>query len=228
MRQHKPVRILAADDSPTNRALLRSFASLAGFDMEVASDGREAVELFQKGNFSVVMLDIHMPELDGFQALDRMRQIEREKASPRTPIIALTGSSFREDGKICLDAGFDDFVEKTGNPKVLTAVIRKHVEAAEVEADTIRLDESLKHLLPGYLRQRKRDAERIRKALQTKRFEEIENLGHRMKGSGKCYGMAKISALGHCIEASAKARDTRAIEKALGQVVDYLARIKPD
>ena len=231
LSQEKPendsdVTILAADDSVPNQVLIKFYATQAGFQIDIAQDGREAVDLFRKKTYSIIFLDIHMPEIDGFEALNQMRQIEIENILPKTPIIALTGSTFQEEGTTCLDAGFDDFVEKSFIQETLAGIIQKYVHSAQVQVDKIQLDKSILPLIPGYLKSRKEDIHRIRHALEKQNFIVIEDLGHKMKGSGKCYGFEKISMLGHRIEAFAKQKNSREIEESVGQMQDYLSNLQ--
>jgi CheY-like chemotaxis protein len=220
------VRILAADDSVPNQILLQVCATHAGFHIDVANDGREAVELYKKNAYSIIFLDIHMPDVDGFEALDLIRKHEYENVLPRTPIVALTGSTFQEKGTTCLEAGFDDFIEKSSFHSVLTETISKHVQTANFNKEKIILDETLLPLIPEYLQNRKKDVRKIKEALDNKDFKRIEDLGHKMKGSGKCYGFEKISTLGHQIERSARERKTREIERSLDQMQDYLFNLR--
>jgi CheY-like chemotaxis protein len=220
------VTILAADDSVPNQELIKFYAQQAGFQIDIARDGKEALDLFRKKDYAVVFLDIHMPEMDGFEALNQMRQIEIENILPKTPIIALTGSTFQEEGTTCLDAGFDDFVEKSSIQEILAEIIQKHVHSAHVQVDKIQLDKSILPLIPEYLENRKEDIKKILHALAEQNYNLIEDLGHKMKGSGKCYGFEKISMLGNKIEAFAKRKNASEIEESVGQMQDYLSNLQ--
>jgi CheY-like chemotaxis protein len=218
--------ILAADDSVPNQVLIKFYATQAGFQIDIARDGREAVALFRKKAYSIVFLDIHMPEIDGFEALNQIRQVEIENILPKTPIIALTGSTFQEEGTTCLDAGFDDFVEKSSIQETLAEIIQRHVHSAHIQTDKIQIDKSILPLIPEYLENRKKDIQRISHALEKQNFCIIEDLGHKMKGTGKCYGFEKISMLGHRIEAFAKQKNASEIQESIGQMQDYLSNLQ--
>jgi len=220
------LHILAADDSVPNQILLKHYAARAGYHIDMVCNGREAVELFRQNSYSIVLLDIHMPEMDGFGALNLMRQFEHENILPKTPIIALTGSTFQEEGTTCLDAGFDDFVEKSSIGDTLTKIIQKHVQTAKPETETVHLDEAILPLIPEYIENRKKDVIKIREALEKQEFNKIEDLGHKMKGSGKCYGFEKISMLGHQIEMSARQKNSPEIERSADRIQDYLSNLK--
>jgi CheY-like chemotaxis protein len=220
------VTILAADDSVPNQVLMKYYADQAGFPIDIATNGREAVDLFRTKTYSIVFLDIHMPEVDGFEALNQMRQIEIENILPATPIIALTGATFQEEGTTCLDAGFDDFMEKSSIQEALTEIILKHTKSEHVHIEKLPLDKSIRSLVPEYLKDRKEDIQKIRHALEKRNFGTIEDLGHKMKGSGKCYGFEKISMFGHRFETSAREKNIEKIEESVGQMQDYLSDLK--
>jgi CheY-like chemotaxis protein len=219
------VIILAADDSVPNQVLMKFYANQAGLQIDIARNGKEAVDFFRNKTYSIVFLDIHMPELDGFEALNMMRQIELENILPATPIIALTGSTFQEEGSTCLDAGFNDFVEKSRIQDTLADIIQKHVKTAQVQLNEINLDKSILPLVPDYLEDRKQDIQKIKHALENRNFDEIEDVGHKMKGSGKCYGFEKISMFGHRIEIFAKERNVDEIKESVAQMQEYLSTL---
>jgi CheY-like chemotaxis protein len=224
-QKNPQIKILAADDSLPNQILLQVCAAHSGFHMDIANNGKEAFELFKKNTYSIIFLDIHMPEIDGFEALNLIRKYEYENVLPNTPIVALTGSTFQEKGAMCLDAGFDDFIEKSSFHSVLKETINKHVRKADIGKEKIVLDETLLPLIPEYLQSRKEDLEKIKEALENRDYNKIEDLGHKMKGSGKCYGFEMISTLGHRIELSARERKPSEIEKSIGQMKDYLLNL---
>jgi CheY-like chemotaxis protein len=219
------ITILAADDSVPNQVLIKFYATQAGFQIDIARNGKEAVDFFREKTYTIVFLDIHMPEVDGFEALNQMRRIEIDNILPRTPIIALTGSTFQEEGTTCLDAGFDDFIEKSTIQETLASVIKKHVERVRIQTEEIQLDESIMPLIPEYIANRKEDVQRIRFALEKQNFDAIEDLGHKMKGSGKCYGFEKISMLGHRIENFARQKNIVEIEQSVDQMQAFLSNL---
>ncbi len=107
----KPLRILAAEDNEFNAQLLEQLLGRRGHQVRVATSGREALALAEDGAFDLLLLDVHMPELDGFQVVRAVRERERT-AGGHLPIIALTARSRNEDRERCLAAGMDDFLAK--------------------------------------------------------------------------------------------------------------------
>jgi PAS domain S-box-containing protein len=117
-----PLRILAAEDNEFNRDLLEHMLARLGLSAAMAVNGREALALLEREPFDLLLLDIHMPELDGFQVAGAIRERERT-AGGRLPVIALTARSRTEDRERCLRAGMDECLTKPFNAADLGAAI---------------------------------------------------------------------------------------------------------
>jgi two-component system, sensor histidine kinase and response regulator len=107
----KPLRILVAEDNEFNAQLLEQLLVRRGHRVRLANNGREALALAEEGPFDLLLLDVHMPELDGFQVVQAVRERERT-AGGHLPVIALTARARKEDRERCLAAGMDEFVAK--------------------------------------------------------------------------------------------------------------------
>jgi signal transduction histidine kinase/PleD family two-component response regulator/HPt (histidine-containing phosphotransfer) domain-containing protein len=105
-------RILLAEDNPTNREIATAVLESAGILVESAANGREAVAAVQAGTFDAVLMDIQMPEMDGFEAT---RTIRKTQAVQHIPIIAMTAHAMKGDEEKCLAAGMDGYVSKPIN-----------------------------------------------------------------------------------------------------------------
>jgi PAS domain S-box-containing protein len=105
------LQILLAEDNPYNQAVMLELLPRRGHAIHVAADGRAALTALEQGQFDVALLDIHMPELDGFQVAAALRQRERG-TDRRLPIIALTARSAEGERERCLQAGMDDYLSK--------------------------------------------------------------------------------------------------------------------
>jgi two-component system, sensor histidine kinase and response regulator len=97
--------ILLADDSPDNRLLLLSYLKGRPYRIDIAEDGARAVEKFKTGRYDLVLMDIQMPVMDGYEATREIRKWEREQQLGTTPIVALTAHAFQEDREKSLNAG---------------------------------------------------------------------------------------------------------------------------
>src|SRR6202040_3030941 len=106
-----PLRILVAEDNEFNAQLLEQLLARRGHQVRLANNGRMALSLAEEGAFDLLLLDVHMPELDGFQVIQAIRERERS-AGGHLSVIALTARSRKEDRERCLAAGMDDFLAK--------------------------------------------------------------------------------------------------------------------
>ena len=106
-----PLHILVAEDNEFNSQLLEQLLVRRGYSVRLANNGREALSLSEEGGFDLLLLDIHMPEMDGFQVIQAIRERERSTGG-HLPVIALTARSRNEDRELCLAAGMDDFLAK--------------------------------------------------------------------------------------------------------------------
>jgi CheY-like chemotaxis protein len=109
--------VLVAEDNDINALLARALLHRLGHRPTVVADGAAAVEAFVSAErvgqpFDLVLMDVHMPELDGLEATRRIRAAEAAMGLPRTRIVALTANAFGEDRDACLAAGMDDFLTK--------------------------------------------------------------------------------------------------------------------
>ena len=126
LRERRPrLRVLAADDSASNRLIISQMLELQEHDVVTVSDGREAVDTFEPGEFDVVLMDVEMPTLSGTDATRALRD-----AGVTVPIIALTGHSAPEHIQKCLDAGMSGHLSKPFEFNELIDSIESAVEAA--------------------------------------------------------------------------------------------------
>jgi len=132
------LRILAAEDNEFNRDLLEHLLARLGLSAAMAVNGREALALLEREPFDLLLLDIHMPEVDGFQVVGAMRERERT-AGGHLPVIALTARSRQEDGERCLRAGMDEYLVKPFNATDLWAAIDR-VMGSHPARKPLRLD----------------------------------------------------------------------------------------
>jgi CheY-like chemotaxis protein len=127
---HRPLRILLAEDNPVNQKLAVCLLEKQGHSVAVVGNGQEALTALEKESFDVVLMDVQMPEMDGFEATAAIREKEIG-AQRRVPIVAMTAYALKGDRERCLEAGMDGYVSKPFRAAELAAVIEGLVPAAE-------------------------------------------------------------------------------------------------
>ncbi len=120
-------RILVAEDNPINQKVAVRLLEKAGFDVDIANNGREAVEAWERNQYDLILMDCQMPEMDGFEATAYIRS--REDNGTHTPICALTAHAMKADAERCLAAGMDDYLSKPVNGERLTEVVSRLISA---------------------------------------------------------------------------------------------------
>jgi CheY-like chemotaxis protein len=100
------------EDNHINQVLATRMLEKRGYSVVLANDGREAVDLFARQRFDAILMDVQMPQMDGFQATSEIRRIEKQLGARSTPIIALTAHAMKGDEEKCLAAGMDSYLSK--------------------------------------------------------------------------------------------------------------------
>ena len=203
------LRILVADDSEDNRFLISSYLRSMPYEIDFTQDGAETLEKLSHHSYDLAFVDIHMPLLDGFAAVERFRQMEEGQGRDHLPILALTADAFPETRNKCLQAGFDAHLTKPISKQTITSSIARFISTAvSVQvAGTQAGDHSLADIMPHYLANLRRCSTELAVAIRVSEFERARVLGHNLKGSGGAYGLMCVTQLGASIENAAKERD---------------------
>ncbi len=119
------VRILLAEDNPMNQKLAQFMLTKAGYQLEVANNGREVVEKYtaEPEHFDLIFMDVHMPEMDGLEAT----RVLRNRGYGTIPIVAMTADAMKEDRDKCLEAGMNDYMAKPIKREDVFGMVKKWV-----------------------------------------------------------------------------------------------------
>ena len=230
-----PARILVVDDDGVNREVAVRMLGRLGYEVEVASNGAEAIESLGRSRFDAVFMDCQMPVMDGYEASRAIRRAEEADGLPRTPIVAMTASESDGSRQRCLAAGMDDHLDKPFGSAALAAVLQRWVlrdEAAAPVADALSdvdLDQlarygagddnadRMERLVERFVTSAREDLAAIRTAVDAGDLGEVARAAHNLAGSSAVVGARGVAGLSrnleHCAESGAASDVGRLVEE---------------
>jgi len=130
------VKILLVEDYPTTQQIVMTYLQMDGFTVDLAENGQKATEAFEKNKYDIILMDIQMPEMDGFEATKIIREIEKNNSDRhfKTPIIAMTAHAIKGFRDKCIQAGIDDYISKPMQKKHLTSIVHKWIQPKDINA----------------------------------------------------------------------------------------------
>ena len=194
----RPLRVLLAEDNAVNQKFVVHVLEKRGHDVRVVSNGREALSAIESGPFDLVLMDVQMPEMGGFEATAEIRR--RELAiGGHQPVIAMTAHAMKGDRERCLEAGMDDYISKPIQASLLYDLIERTVpdfQQAPQAADDEGLfntrqacerlggdEELLQDLVRVFLEEWPRWRRELDEAIAGGDWEQLRRLGHTVKGA---------------------------------------------
>ena len=232
-----PAHILLVDDNEDNRNLLSLYLQDTPFTLTTAENGKEAVKIFMRSRFDIIIMDIEMPIMDGYEATRQVRQWEKEQKMEATPIIALTAHAFVRFKKKCMAAGCSDYLTKPVRRDTLLHTIATHLKQEQInsplknketphKALKIRLNPKLKQLIPNFLKNKRKDAKRLLQTIDTGNMKELRKQSHTVKGTSWMYGFQELGDLCLALEQAARDRDSNRAHQLASQIKTYLDEVE--
>ncbi len=127
----KKVRILLVEDNVISLNFAMQLIKKMNFSVDTASNGKEAISALETSSYDLVLMDIQMPEMDGFEAMKHIRDHRSKLINPEVPVVAMTAHAMKEDQQQCLEAGMDDYISKPVRPNTLASVIDRVLKASK-------------------------------------------------------------------------------------------------
>jgi PAS domain S-box-containing protein len=236
-----PASILVVEDHEINQALVTEMLESRGHTVQVAENGRVALEALSLTSYDLVFMDCQMPEMDGFEATAEIRR--REGATDHTPIVAMTAASMSGDRDRCVESGMDGYLSKPFRGPELEAVLaqwRRGSDGASVALAVVETENGLydASIVAGLLRTtegpRVRDIverfradgaarlEQIRQAVAQGDRDTIQSSAHALRGSSAMLGAGRVSERCSRIEATACTADLTDFEVTLVELDEAL------
>jgi CheY-like chemotaxis protein/HPt (histidine-containing phosphotransfer) domain-containing protein len=236
--------ILLVEDNLINQQVAVGILQIQGYTVSVANNGKEALDAHAQGAFDLILMDCHMPEMDGFEATMEIRRREQGGSGRRVPIIALTANAMATDREECLNAGMDDHLSKPFSMQTMQEMLDRWMpttnsgqsQAAELAAlatakaaevlDRPVLEELRKILQPErlasminlYLVESPKLVEKLKDAAGSGNAPEIARSAHSLKSCSANVGATVLSRYCEEVETFARRSDTEEARRILDKL----------
>jgi CheY-like chemotaxis protein len=222
------IRLLLAEDNVLNQKVALGVLRKIGYQADVAFNGQEVLAALEKAPYDLILMDVQMPEIDGFEATRVIRQKEK-MTGQHTPIIAITAHAMTGDRELCLEQGMDDYVSKPIQSKDLSAAIKRQLDkvassmpespsydGSDTQAgfdkrillDRLEGDEELfKEIVKTFLDDVPLQIEKMKQALREENLNQLEKQAHALKGAAMNIGGNALQTVAFALEVSGKNLD---------------------
>jgi two-component system sensor histidine kinase/response regulator len=245
--------VLLAEDHPLNQKVAMLLLERMGFDVHLVVNGVQAVEAAARTDYDAILMDCHMPEMDGFDATRAIR-LNEEKTGKHVPIIAVTALAMAGDRERCLSAGMDDYVTKPidrdllrekliywMNPGTLNALnnTSKVIQIFETAFSSEHREEPLKFeqfmdaygdeapdLLMLFIHSSEKSVNEMKQALEERNCTKMASLAHELKGASWAVGADEIARLSVFIEQAAAQANWRLIHRTFVRLTHHFDELK--
>lgn len=245
VEQRKKYKILLAEDNLINQKVAIRTLTSFGYQVDAVLNGEQAVSEHKSKNYDLILMDIQMPEVDGYTATKMIRKLDAPLNS--VPIIALTAHALLGDKEKCLVAGMNDYISKPVVAKEIVQIIDKYlgihknkpqgdkkvVDKASDLFDFDRLNqvslgdkEFEKDLLGDYFKDAEIKLETLKEFISQRNLKKIQELAHTLKGSSYSVGAKAIGDEALGIEISAKSNDIESVEERLIKLTKVIRESK--
>ena len=242
----KPLNILVVDDSRSSRLMIKNSLK----DMELvfgkvdeADNGENAVAKFKQSTYDLVLMDIHMPKMDGYQATQAIRLWQSKMGKPRTPIVALTAMDAAQAAVKTKEAGFTACCSKPVKRVTLEQAIKTATSCGPMDANEFQVvkesgglfgrlfgkndagmeQDSLKELRSTFLVEKQREAKDALSAIENGDMRVVNLIAYRLKGEGANYGFSKVSEFGAELASASETLDIKTARKVAQKLQEYLS-----
>ncbi len=246
------VRLLLVEDNETNLIVAQEVLQKLGYRADTAENGREAVAALEKTDYDLVLMDVQMPVMDGFEATRSIRDRSSNVLNHDVPIIAMTAHTMKGDRERCLDAGMTGYVSKPIKKPELAETIERclaakagnrdsqRIQAEAAETDTVvfdkqemlaRLDndtELIERVIHAYITKTPVLISDLRQAIRERNSDAVNHLAHTIKGASATSGAPRVREAAYRVELIAKDGDIAQAEKLIEIIESEFNRFREE
>ena len=242
LEQHdfQGLKVLMAEDNEINTFYAKTVLKKFNCDVDVAENGKIALQKLSENNYQIVLMDLQMPEMDGYQATNKIRN-EFPHPKNSIPIIAITANALKGEREKCLDAGMNDYISKPFEPSLLKNILSKYlnIEASTTESgDNVESslpisnklvdlsylkkisdgDKSfIKEMIETFIKNAPEDIMKLKALMKRSNWDEIAQLAHKIKPALKFMGIKAASE--HILEIEENTKMKTNLEKVPGLIL---------
>jgi CheY-like chemotaxis protein/HPt (histidine-containing phosphotransfer) domain-containing protein len=236
-RERNTFNILLAEDNLINQKVSLKILTIAGYNAYAVNNGREAVEEVLRNHYDLILMDIQMPEVDGFTATSQIRNLNNDKKD--IPIVALTAHALMGDREKCLKAGMNDYISK---PIIAQDLINKIDSLLSANNHSYKPSENIKKsensvfdferlkkvsmgdfafekdLLMAYIDDVEEKIDKLNEHAINSEIKKVIEVAHTLKGASYSIGAKKVGDEAYAIEISGKSNDIASVEERLSRL----------
>ncbi len=214
LAQRFGARILLVEDTPVNQQVSLGMLSQLGFEAQLAEDGAQAVALYRKSHFDLILMDIQMPVMDGYLATEKIREME-QRTGDRTPIVALTAHAMGGDRELCLQRGMDDHLAKPLAKAGLVEILLRWLPEQPVRIEHSGVDDATYTEKPESILEQPELTNNDKPVLNLKTFKRLgDDLGPQALGPLIKTFSSSLPSLLESIQQAYESQDSDALRRA--------------
>lgn len=243
--EHKKrqMRILLADDNEVNRKLVQTLLSREGFTIDVVESGNQVLDVLEKNQYNLILMDVQMPEMDGIETTRLIRS--KEMDDQHIPIIAMTAHAFDSDRDRFIQAGMDDYISKPLNPDEIfekietwgkgvtkldefTHVIDESVPPVDMQSALPRFSdekEFFTQMLGEFVSNLPERIHSFRKALKSADYQELIRQAHNLKGIASNFNAIQVVTLTSILEEKCLSGEMTLLPAVVAQIEEACTRV---
>lgn len=213
----QPIRILLVEDNELNQKLILQMLISYGFEVEFVNNGLECLQVLEQHDFNLILMDMQMPVMDGYEAA---RIIRANASWDHIPVIAITANAMSGDREKCLDCGCASYLAKPFKAAELVQEIKFQLKTSFVQKNNRDLfsNQLIADLIPEFLSMLEELLEELELSIQRRDLKKIRNQSHAIKGTAGMYGFNRLSEIAALIEQACREEQFHRIPPLFSQI----------